>query len=70
MLILADHNIEGQAMMMWGIMNAEGWSELVPLRLVTFRQVGLPHESTDREVWHFVQHDIKYFRSDVFPMLH
>ena len=53
--ILADHNIEGQAIALWGILRAEGWLELVPLRLVTFAQAGLPPESSDRELWRFAQ---------------
>lgn len=53
--ILADHSIEGQALTMWGAMGAEGWLELLPLRLVTFAQAGLPPESSDREVWRFAQ---------------
>jgi len=53
--ILVDHNIEGQATMMWGALNAEGWLELLPLRLMTLAQAGLPPESRDREVWRFAQ---------------
>lgn len=54
-IILADHNIEGQAIALWGTLSAEGWLELVPLRLITFAQAGLPPESSDREVWRFAQ---------------
>jgi hypothetical protein len=46
--ILADHNIEGQALLLWGTLGAAGWLELIPLRLVRFAEVGLPHTSTDR----------------------
>jgi hypothetical protein len=53
--VLADHNIEGQAIALWGTLSAGGWLELLPVRLVTFAQVGLPPESSDREVWHFAQ---------------
>lgn len=53
--ILVDHNIEGQAMLLWGTLTAEGWPELLALRLLTFPQVGLPYNSSDREVWRFVQ---------------
>ena len=57
--ILADHNIEGQAIALWGTLSADGWLELVPLRLITFAQAGLPPESSDREVWRFAQeHDM------------
>jgi hypothetical protein len=53
--ILADHNIEGQAIALWGTLSVGGWLELFPLRWVTFAQVGLPPESSDREVWRFAQ---------------
>ena len=53
--ILADHNIEGQAMILWGMLSAEGWPELLHLRLVTFAQVGLPDDSSDRQVWRLAQ---------------
>jgi len=41
--------------MMWGALNAEGWLELLPLRLMTLAQAGLPPESRDREVWRCAQ---------------
>jgi len=53
--VLVDHNIEGQAVLLWGTLVAEGWSELLPLRLTTFAELGLPIASTDRAVWRFAQ---------------
>ena len=53
--VLADHNIEGQAIALWGTLSAGSWLDLFPLRLVTFTQVGLPSESSDRQVWRFAQ---------------
>lgn len=52
--VLVDHNMEGQATILWGTLATEGWLDLVPLRLVTFREVGLPVDSSDRVVWRFV----------------
>ena len=49
--ILVDHNIEGQAMLLVGTLSTEGWLDLVPLRMMTFAQAGLPSDSSDREVW-------------------
>jgi hypothetical protein len=62
--ILADHNIEGQALLLWGTLGAAGWLELVPLRLVRFAEVGLPHTSSDREVWRFAQANQMYLLTD------
>jgi hypothetical protein len=53
--ILADHNIEGHALLLWSAMHAAGWLELVPMRLVRFPEVGLAHDSTDRAIWHIAQ---------------
>ena len=53
--ILVDQDIEGQVLLLWGALAAEGWLELCPLTLVTFVQVGLPVDSSDRTVWRFAQ---------------
>ena len=55
MIILADHNIEGQATILLGVLGAEGWLELFSIRLMTFAQAGLPYTSSDLEVWRFAQ---------------
>lgn len=55
MTILVDHNLKGQALLLWGTLAAEGWLDLLPLRLVTFEEVGLPINSSDRVVWRFAQ---------------
>jgi hypothetical protein len=53
--VLADHDIEGKVFLLWGAVAASGWLELLPMRLVRFRDMGLPHDSTDRTVWRFAQ---------------
>lgn len=53
--LLADHNIEGQALLLWGTLGATGWLELVPLQLARFAEVGLSYDSSDRTVWRFAQ---------------
>ena len=53
--ILVDHDIEGQALTLWGTLAAEGWLTLLPVQLVTFAQIGLPLDSSDRIVWHTAQ---------------
>jgi hypothetical protein len=55
MTVLADHNLEGQAVLLWGTLATEGWLTLLPLRLVTFQGLGLPADSTDRDVWRYAQ---------------
>lgn len=41
--------------MLWRTLEREGWPELFPLRFVMFTDVGLPYESSDRQVWQFAQ---------------
>ena len=53
--VLVDHNMEGQAVLLWGTLATEGWLELVPLQLVTFAEIGLSLESSDRAVWRLAQ---------------
>jgi hypothetical protein len=53
--VLVDHNIEGQAALLWRTVVAEGWLDLDVLQLVTFTDLDLPFDSTDRVIWHFAQ---------------
>ncbi len=53
--VLVDHNMEGQAALLWRTLAADGWLDLVPLRLLTFVDVDLPSSSDDRTVWRFAQ---------------
>jgi hypothetical protein len=52
---LIDHNIEGQAKLLMETLTDAGWLELVPLQFVTFTDVALPVESSDRVIWRFAQ---------------
>jgi hypothetical protein len=53
--VLVDHNMEGQAILLWGTLAAESWLALVPLQLLRFSDVGLPPDAGDREVWRVAQ---------------
>jgi hypothetical protein len=53
--ILVDHNMEGQASLLWESMVASEWLALLPVRFTMFAQEGLSIESNDREVWRFAQ---------------
>lgn len=52
---LIDHNFKGQAVLIWGIIATEGWLDLVSIRFITFEEVGMPTDSSDRAVWQFAQ---------------
>jgi hypothetical protein len=53
--ILVDHNIEGQARRLWGMILAEGWLDPMPMRMVTLATAGLASDTNDRDVWRFAQ---------------
>jgi predicted nuclease of predicted toxin-antitoxin system len=55
MIFLIDHNIEGQALVLFGSITTGGWLDLLPIRFVTFEEVQLPINSSDRIVWQFAQ---------------
>ncbi len=55
MIILADYNLNRQALLMSGTLLTSGWLDLVPIQIVTFAVVGLPADSDDRTVWQFAQ---------------
>lgn len=62
--ILIDRNIEGQAFLLLGTFNAEGWSELFPVRFVTLKDAGLLPDTSDRVIWHFTQNNNMLFLTD------
>ena len=53
--VLADHNLEGQADLLRSALTSEGWIELGVLRIVTFAELALPFETSDRMIWKFAQ---------------
>lgn len=46
--LLIDYNMDGLGIMLTGTYQSEGWAELLPIRFVRFRDVGLPANSSDR----------------------
>ena len=55
MIFLIDHNIEGQATLLWSAILLQGWLDLTLVRFTTFEEAGLPIDTSDREVWRFAQ---------------
>jgi len=53
--ILIDHNIEGHALRVWDAFQAQGWSDVIALNMLTFDIVNLAFDSSDRDVWRFAQ---------------
>ena len=55
MIFLIDHNFKGHARILLGSIASQGWLDFVPIRFVTFEEVGLSTDSNDRVVWRVAQ---------------
>jgi|SRR4028118_142848 hypothetical protein len=55
MIFLIDHNLEGHALIVLGNIANQGWLELLPIRFVTFKEMDLSIDSSDRTVWRVAQ---------------
>jgi len=55
MKILLDHHMKKQGVLLWATMRNVGWLGLLDLPVQTFQDVGLPIDTSDREVWRFAQ---------------
>ncbi len=55
MRVLLDHHMKKQGLMLWAILENDGWLELLDIPLVTFADLGIPVDAPDRQIWHFAQ---------------
>lgn len=55
MIFLVDHNLKGHARVLLGSIASQGWLDSVPIRFVTFEELGLSIDSSDRVVWRLAQ---------------
>jgi hypothetical protein len=55
MTVLVDHDLEGYARRIWGVLTSEGWLDLLSLPMTTFRDEGLAVNSNDRLIWRYAQ---------------
>lgn len=55
MIFLVDHNLEGHALLLSGIITSLGWLNLLPIHFITFEEIELSDTSDDRVVWRFAQ---------------
>jgi hypothetical protein len=52
---LLDHHLKKQGILLWATMGGEGWLKLLEIPMLTFSDVGLLINSSDRSVWRFAQ---------------
>lgn len=55
MKVLLDHHMKKQGILLWATMGSEGWLKLLDIPMLTFTDVGLSIDSSDRDVWRFAQ---------------
>jgi len=55
MIVLVDHNLSGHAEILLGKIANQGWLAILPVRFVTFKQMNLLIDSSDRTVWRIAQ---------------
>ena len=53
--VLVDHNLEGYAVLLAGVLANGGWFGLIPIHFVMFAEIGLAINSSDRVVWQVAQ---------------
>lgn len=57
-IILSDYNCEGQALAIFNrLYYDQVWLELVPMRLLRFRQISLSRKAPDERVWRTCQEE-------------
>jgi hypothetical protein len=57
MNFLIDHNLGGHAQILLGNIASQGWLELLPIRFLTFKEMSLSIDSSDRVVWQIAQNN-------------
>lgn len=55
MNFLIDHNLGGHAEILLGNIASQGWLELLSIRFITFKEMNLSIDSSDRIVWQIAQ---------------
>ncbi|MEY3866660.1 MAG: ACP S-malonyltransferase [Microcoleaceae cyanobacterium] len=55
MIFLIDHNLNGHALIFFGSIASQGWLDILPIRFITFDEIGLPINTNDRVVWRLAQ---------------
>ena len=55
MIILLDHDLEGQVPFLEAGWRETGWDQYLPLEFRRLRDLNVPDNATDQEVWRYVQ---------------
>lgn len=55
--ILLDHDLEGRVVFFEAGLRETGWDKDLSIEFKRLRDLNLPEDSTDREIWHYVQRE-------------
>ena len=55
MIFLVDHHLDGYVVVFLGTLKKRGWLEFLSIDFVTLKDVGLPIDTSDRDLWYFAQ---------------
>ncbi|MEO1144625.1 MAG: DUF5615 family PIN-like protein [Cyanobacteria bacterium J06638_22] len=55
MIFLVDHHLDGYVVVFLGTLKKRRWLELLSIDFVTLKDVGLPIDTSDRDLWRFAQ---------------
>ncbi|MGK7888045.1 MAG: ACP S-malonyltransferase [Leptolyngbyaceae cyanobacterium] len=55
MRFLIDHNLKGQALILFGAIASQGWLNIISIQFVFFDEMNLAIDSDDRVVWRLAQ---------------
>ena len=55
--ILLDHDLEGRQVFLESALHETGWDNDLNIAFKRMRDLNLPEDSTDREIWYFVQRE-------------
>ncbi|MGB3294801.1 MAG: DUF5615 family PIN-like protein [Phormidesmis sp.] len=55
MIFLVDHNLEGHAVVFLGAIANQGWLDSLTIQFVTFADIELSADSSDKVVWRLAQ---------------
>jgi hypothetical protein len=57
MIILLDHDLEGQVPFLEAGLRETGWDQYLQLEFRRLRDLNMPDHSTDEEIWRYVQRE-------------
>ena len=55
--LLLDHDLEGQVLFLEAGWRETGWDQYLHLEFIRLRDLNVPNDVTDQEIWHYVQRE-------------